>query len=184
MKKIILALLAINFAFADGFFMGLESGMVWQKIKQKDGEFLSGNNGFGGIKAGYDFDISRIYAQFDYNGDISDNKKYLQNYDLIGGIDFTPEIWSGFKLLSGVYMGVNFCDLSKGDTHSKQNLPLLGAKIGAVFDINPLNARDYEAHWIEFGAKFDTGFFKKNGEFSSDLKSQKMAIFLGYSYKF
>lgn len=185
MKKIVfLAVFMANLAFCDGFFVGLEGAMAWQEVKQKDGVFLKANGASGGLKAGYDFDISRIYAGFNYNGDVSDKKRYLQSYDIIAGVDFTPEIISGFKFLGGVYTGLSFCDLSDENKHSNTNLPLFGAKLGAVFDINPLNSTTYETHSIEFGVKFDTGFFKKNSTFNTELKTQKTAIYLGYSYKF
>lgn len=194
MKKMLfgiaMVVFAVNFAFArGGGFLGVELGL--NELTAEFNEPYQTPNGIYskiGLKGGYDFDIARIYGQYNFGSEPLKNEHKINNREFVLGIDFTPTLINNFKLLAGLYTGISKIELaartSIGFRHKYKKEPvsggLIGIKIGAMYDIDTHS-------FIEFGMKKDRALYKtkENKEMDSDyFRFAKSVIFMGYTYKF
>ena len=143
-----------------------------------------------GIKAGYDFDVARVYGAYIYDfqakkslGDEDGTIIKWKTHKFIVGADYTPSVAKDLKLVLGGYTGFSKLKMDVFDTHDgseKGNATgwILGAKVGAEYSINENNA-------VEFGLKADRTDYGKISKFNLvDIKETKLGLYMGYTYKF
>ena len=183
-------------AMADGAFIGVEGDYSFQsKLKSKfveDPEQTDKKGQFGlGLKAGYDFDIARIYGAYVYDfqakkastdGEGHPYTAKWKTHKFIVGADYTPTISENFKLVLGGYTGYSKIKLQSisGDESKKASANgwLIEAKIGGEYSLNANNA-------VEFGVKADRTDYGKIGKWDvTDIKETNAGLYLGYTYKF
>ena len=194
-SKVALGLsLTCALAMAEGAFVGFEGDYSFGsklKVKSDNGtaKFKKGQLGLG-VKAGYDFDIARVYGAYVYDFQA---KKSLNNEDgtvvkwnthkFIVGADYTPTVAQDFKLILGGYTGyskfkLNVFDTTDGTEKGNTNGWLIGAKIGGEYSLDANNA-------IEFGLKADRTNYAKISKLElKDIKETNVGLYLGYTYKF
>ncbi|CAD7289050.1 hypothetical protein LMG7974_01306 [Campylobacter majalis] len=199
-KILIASSLLGSIAFADGAFVGVSGAYNFKsqikpdksEQKGKFGKFDDKNAEFG-IKAGYDFDSFRAYGAYVYgtkakkdktsksNAQPTENLKIeWKSHNIVGGVDWTPEIVSGFKAVVGGYMGVSYAKSNTAlkdstgkivATGSKNASGLItGIKLGGLYELDMHNE-------IEFGFKGENVKFK-------DANARNFGLYLGYNYKF
>ena len=200
MKNVVLKValglsLASAAALAQGAFVGVEGDYSFGSkltVKGDDGtkiKFKKAQPGLG-IKAGYDFDVTRVYGAYIYDFQA---KKSLGNEDgtivkwkthkFIVGADYTPSVAKYLKLVLGGYTGFSKLKMDVFDTHDgseKGNATgwILGARVGAEYSINENNA-------VEFGLKADRTDYGKINKFNLvDIKETNLGLYMGYIYKF
>lgn len=195
-SKVALGLsLTCALAMAEGAFVGFEGDYSFgSKLKVKNnndsGQSIKKTQSGLGIKVGYDFDIARVYGAYVYDFQA---KKSLNNEDgtvvkwnthkFIVGVDYTPTVAQGFKLILGEYTGyskfkLNVFDTTDGTEKGNTNGWLIGAKIGGEYSLDANNA-------IEFGLKADRTDYAKIDKFDTkDIKETNVGLYLGYTYKF
>lgn len=143
-----------------------------------------------GIKAGYDFDVARVYGAYIYDfqakkslGDEDGTIIKWKTHKFIVGADYTPSVAKDLKLVLGGYTGFSKLKMDVFDTHDgseKGNATgwILGAKVGAEYSINENNA-------VEFGLKADRTDYGKISKFDMiDAKETNLGLYMGYTYKF
>ena len=143
-----------------------------------------------GIKAGYDFDVARVYGAYIYDfqakkslGDEDGTIIKWKTHKFIVGADYTPSVAKDLKLVLGGYTGFSKLKMDVFDTHDgseKGNATgwILGAKVGAEYSINENNA-------VEFGLKADRTDYGKISKFDMiDAKETNIGLYMGYTYKF
>ena len=143
-----------------------------------------------GIKAGYDFDVARVYGAYIYDfqakkslGDEDGTVVKWNTHKFIVGADYTPSVAKDLKLVLGGYTGFSKLKLDVFDTHDgseKGNATgwILGARVGAEYSINENNA-------VEFGLKADRTDYGKISKFDFvDIKETNLGLYMGYTYKF
>ncbi|MDU2008161.1 outer membrane beta-barrel protein [Campylobacter concisus] len=143
-----------------------------------------------GIKAGYDFDVARVYGAYIYDfqakkslGDEDGTIIKWKTHKFIVGADYTPSVAKDLKLVLGGYTGFSKLKMDVFDTHDgseKGNATgwILGAKVGAEYSINENNA-------VEFGLKADRTDYGKISKFNLvDIKETNLGLYMGYTYKF
>ena len=200
MKNVVLKValglsLASAAALAQGAFVGVEGDYSFGSkltVKGDDGskiKFKKAQPGLG-IKAGYDFDVARVYGAYIYDfqakkslGDEDGTVVKWNTHKFIVGADYTPSVAKDLKLVLGGYTGFSKLKLDVFDTHDgseKGNATgwILGAKVGAEYSINENNA-------VEFGLKADRTDYGKINKFNLvDIKETNIGLYMGYTYKF
>ena len=200
MKNVVLKValglsLASAAALAQGAFVGVEGDYSFGSkltVKGDDGskiKFKKAQPGLG-IKAGYDFDVARVYGAYIYDfqakkslGDEDGTVVKWNTHKFIVGADYTPSVAKDLKLILGGYTGFSKLKLDVFDTHDgseKGNATgwILGARVGAEYSINENNA-------VEFGLKADRTDYGKINKFNLvDIKETNVGLYMGYTYKF
>ena len=199
MKNVVLKValglsLASAVALAQGAFVGVEGDYSFNSnltAKSDNGKSKAKKAQPGlGIKAGYDFEVARVYGAYIYDFQA---KKSLGNEDgtivkwnthkFIVGADYTPSVAKDLKLILGGYTGfsklkLDVFDIYDGSEKGNATGWILGAKVGAEYSINENNA-------VEFGLKADrTGYGKINKFNLVDIKETNLGLYMGYTYKF
>ena len=196
MKNVVLKValglsLASAVALAQGAFVGFEGDYSFNSnltAKSDNGKSKAKKAQPGlGIKAGYDFDVARVYGAYIYDfqakkslGDEDGTIIKWKTHKFIVGADYTPSVAKDLKLVLGGYTGFSKLKMDVFDTHDgseKGNATgwILGARVGAEYSINENNA-------VEFGLKADKTFYKKNS--GAQLRDTTVGIYTGYTYKF
>ena len=143
-----------------------------------------------GIKAGYDFDVARVYGAYIYDfqakkslGDEDGTIIKWKTHKFIVGADYTPSVAKDLKLVLGGYTGFSKLKMDVFDTHDgseKGNATgwILGARVGAEYSINENNA-------VEFGLKADRTKYRSIAKYdNSKIKETNVGLYMGYTYKF
>lgn len=193
--KVALSLsLASAAALAQGAFVGVEGDYSFgsnMKAKSNNGTSKAKKAQPGlGLKAGYDFDVARVYGAYIYDFQA---KKSLGNEDgtivkwnthkFIVGADYTPSLAKDLKLVLGGYTGfsklkMDVFDIYDGSEKGNATGWILGARVGAEYSINENNA-------VEFGLKADRTDYGKINKFNLvDIKETNIGLYMGYTYKF
>ena len=200
MKNVVLKValglsLASATALAQGAFVGVEGDYSFgSKLTVKGDDdskikFKKAQPGLG-LKAGYDFDVARVYGAYIYDfqakkslGDEDGTVVKWNTHKFIVGADYTPSVAKDLKLVLGGYTGFSKLKLDVFDTHDgseKGNATgwILGARVGAEYSINENNA-------VEFGLKADRTDYGKINKFNLvDIKETNVGLYMGYTYKF
>ena len=182
-------------ALAQGAFVGVEGDYSFGSkltVKGDDGskiKFKKAQPGLG-IKAGYDFDVARVYGAYIYDFKVkktaNDEDKSVaewKTHKFIVGADYTPSVAKDLKLVLGGYTGFSKLKLRGGDAENPMesastNGWILGARVGAEYSINENNA-------VEFGIKADRTDYGKISKFDMiDAKETNVGLYMGYTYKF
>ena len=199
MKNVVLKValglsLASAVALAQGAFVGVEGDYSFgsnMKAKSNNGTSKAKKAQPGlGIKAGYDFDVARVYSAYIYDfqakkslGDEDGTIIKWKTHKFIVGADYTPSVAKDLKLVLGGYTGFSKLKLRGGDAETPMesastNGWILGAKVGAEYSINENNA-------VEFGLKADRTDYGKISKFDMvDAKETNIGLYMGYTYKF
>ena len=199
MKNVVLKValglsLASAAALAQGAFVGFEGDYSFNSnliAKSDNGKSKAKKAQPGlGIKAGYDFDVARVYGAYIYDfqakkslGDEDGTVVKWNTHKFIVGADYTPSVAKDLKLILGGYTGFSKLKLDVFDTHDgseKGNATgwILGARVGAEYSINENNA-------VEFGLKADRTDYGKINKFNLvDIKETNVGLYMGYTYKF
>ena len=200
MKNVVLKValglsLASAAALAQGAFVGVEGDYSFGsklKVKRGDGskDSIKKTQPGLGLKAGYDFDVARVYGAYIYDfqakkslGDEDGTVVKWNTHKFIVGADYTPSVAKDLKLVLGGYTGFSKLKLDVFDTHDgseKGNTTgwILGARVGAEYSINENNA-------VEFGLKADRTDYGKISKFNLvDIKETNVGLYMGYTYKF
>ena len=199
MKNVVLKVawglsLASAAALAQGAFVGVEGDYSFNSnltAKSDNGKSKAKKAQPGlGIKAGYDFDVARVYGAYIYDfqakkslGDEDGTVVKWNTHKFIVGADYTPSVAKDLKLILGGYTGFSKLKLDVFDTHDgseKGNATgwILGARVGAEYSINENNA-------VEFGLKADRTDYGKINKFNLvDIKETNVGLYMGYTYKF
>ena len=199
MKNVVLKValglsLASAAALAQGAFVGVEGDYSFGSnltAKSDNGKSKAKKAQPGlGIKAGYDFDVARVYGAYIYDfqakkslGDEDGTIIKWKTHKFILGADYTPSVAKDLKLVLGGYTGFSKLKMDVFDTHDgseKGNATgwILGAKVGAEYSINENNA-------VEFGLKADRTDYGKISKFDMiDAKETNVSLYMGYTYKF
>ena len=187
--------LASASALAQGAFVGVEGDYSFGSkltVKGDDGskiKFKKAQPGLG-IKAGYDFDVARVYGAYIYDfqakkslGDEDGTVIKWKTHKFIVGADYTPSVAKYLKLILGGYTGYSKLKMDVFDTHdgsekANTNGWILGARIGAEYSINENNA-------VEFGLKADRTKYSSIAKYdNAKIKETNVGLYLGYTYKF
>ena len=200
MKNVVLKValglsLASAAALAQGAFVGIEGDYSFGsklKVKRGDGSkdsIKKAQPGLG-LKAGYDFDVARVYGAYIYDfqakkslGDEDGTIIKWKTHKFIVGADYTPSVAKDLKLILGGYTGFSKLKLRGGDAENPMesastNGWILGARVGAEYSINENNA-------VEFGIKADRTDYGKISKFDMiDAKETNVGLYMGYTYKF
>ena len=199
MKNVVLKValglsLASAAALAQGAFVGVEGDYSFSsKLKANSDNGTSkvkkAQPGLG-LKAGYDFDVARVYGAYIYDfqakkslGDEDGTVVKWKTHKFIVGADYTPSVAKDLKLVLGGYTGFSKLKMDVFDTHDgseKGNATgwILGARVGAEYSINENNA-------VEFGLKADRTDYGKINKFNLvDIKETNVGLYMGYTYKF
>ena len=199
MKNVVLKValglsLASAAALAQGAFVGFEGDYSFGSnltAKSDNGKSKAKKAQPGlGIKAGYDFDVARVYGAYIYDFKVkktaNDEDKSVaewKTHKFIVGADYTPSVAKDLKLVLGGYTGFSKLKMDVFDTHDgseKGNSTgwILGARVGAEYSINENNA-------VEFGLKADRTDYGKISKFDMiDAKETNVGLYMGYTYKF
>ena len=199
MKNVVLKValglsLASAAALAQGAFVGFEGDYSFNSnliAKSDNGKSKAKKAQPGlGIKAGYDFDVARVYGAYIYDfqakkslGDEDGTIIKWKTHKFIVGADYTPSVAKDLKLVLGGYTGFSKLKMDVFDTHDgseKGNATgwILGARVGAEYSINENNA-------VEFGLKADRTDYGKINKFNLvDIKETNLGLYMGYTYKF
>ena len=199
MKNVVLKValglsLASAAALAQGAFVGVEGDYSFNSnltAKSDNGKSKAKKAQPGlGIKAGYDFDVARVYGAYIYDfqakkslGDEDGTIIKWKTHKFIVGADYTPSVAKDLKLVLGGYTGFSKLKMDVFDTHDgseKGNATgwILGARVGAEYSINENNA-------VEFGLKADRTDYGKINKFNLvDIKETNVGLYMGYTYKF
>ena len=199
MKNVVLKValglsLASAAALAQGAFVGVEGDYSFgsnMKAKSDNGTSKAKKAQPGlGIKAGYDFDVARVYGAYIYDfqakkslGDEDGTIIKWKTHKFIVGADYTPSVAKDLKLVLGGYTGfsklkMDVFDIYDGSEKGNATGWILGAKVGAEYSINENNA-------VEFGLKADRTDYGKINKFNLvDIKETNIGLYMGYTYKF
>ena len=199
MKNVVLKValglsLASAAALAQGAFIGVEGDYSFNSnltAKSDNGKSKAKKAQPGlGLKAGYDFDVARVYGAYIYDfqakkslGDEDGTVVKWNTHKFIVGADYTPSVAKDLKLVLGGYTGFSKLKMDVFDTHDgseKGNATgwILGARVGAEYSINENNA-------VEFGLKADRTDYGKINKFNLvDIKETNLGLYMGYIYKF
>jgi len=181
-------------ALAQGAFVGVEGDYSFNSnltAKSDNGKSKAKKAQPGlGLKAGYDFDVARVYGAYIYDFQA---KKSLGNEDgtivkwkthkFIVGADYTPSVAKDLKLVLGGYTGysklkMDVFDIYDGSEKASINGWMLGARIGAEYSINENNA-------VEFGLKADRTKYSSITKYNNaKIKETNVGLYMGYTYKF
>lgn len=199
MKSVVLKValglsLASAAALVQGAFVGVEGDYSFSsKLKANSDNGTSkvkkAQPGLG-IKAGYDFDVARVYGAYIYDfqakkslGDEDGTVVKWKTHKFIVGADYTPSVAKDLKLVLGGYTGFSKLKMDVFDTHDgseKGNATgwILGARVGAEYSINENNA-------VEFGIKADRTKYSSIAKYdNAKIKETNVGLYMGYTYKF
>ena len=199
MKNVVLKValglsLASAVALAQGAFVGVEGDYSFNSnltAKSDNGKSKAKKAQPGlGLKAGYDFDVARVYGAYIYDFKV---KKTANNEDksvaewkthkFIVGANYTPSVAKDLKLVLGGYTGFSKLKLRGGDAENPMesastNGWILGARVGAEYSINENNA-------VEFGLKADRTKYRSIAKYdNAKIKETNVGLYMGYTYKF
>ena len=177
-------------ALAQGAFVGVEGDYSFgSNLSDKGTSKVKKAQPGLGIKAGYDFDVARVYGAYIYDFQA---KKSLGNEDgtivkwkthkFIVGADYTPSVAKDLKLVLGGYTGysklkMDVFDIYDGSEKASINGWMLGARIGAEYSINENNA-------VEFGLKADRTKYSSITKYNNaKIKETNVGLYMGYTYK-
>ena len=199
MKNVVLKValglsLASAAALAQGAFVGFEGDYSFNSnltAKSDNGKSKAKKAQPGlGIKAGYDFDVARVYGAYIYDfqakkslGDEDGTVVKWNTHKFIVGADYTPSVAKDLKLVLGGYTGfsklkMDVFDIYDGSEKGNATGWILGARVGAEYSINENNA-------VEFGLKADRTDYGKINKFKLvDIKETNIGLYMGYTYKF
>ena len=199
MKNVVLKValglsLASAVALAQGAFVGVEGDYSFNSnltAKSDNGKSKAKKAQPGlGIKAGYDFDVARVYGAYIYDFKVkktaNDEDKSVaewKTHKFIVGADYTPSVAKDLKLVLGGYTGFSKLKLRGGDAENPMesastNGWILGAKVGAEYSINENNA-------VEFGLKADRTKYRSIAKYdNAKIKETNVGLYMGYTYKF
>ena len=199
MKNVVLKValglsLASAAALAQGAFVGFEGDYSFGSnltAKSDNGKSKAKKAQPGlGIKAGYDFDVARVYGAYIYDfqakkslGDEDGTIIKWKTHKFIVGADYTPSVAKDLKLVLGGYTGfsklkMDVFDIYDGSEKGNATGWILGARVGAEYSINENNA-------VEFGIKADRTDYGKISKFDMiDAKETNVGLYMGYTYKF
>ena len=199
MKNVVLKValglsLASAAALAQGAFVGVEGDYSFNSnltAKSDNGKSKAKKAQPGlGIKAGYDFDVARVYGAYIYDfqakkslGDEDGTVVKWNTHKFIVGADYTPSVAKDLKLVLGGYTGfsklkLDVFDIYDGSEKGNATGWILGARVGAEYSINENNA-------VEFGLKADRTDYGKINKFNLvDIKETNIGLYMGYTYKF
>ena len=199
MKNVVLKValglsLASAASLAQGAFVGVEGDYSFNSnltAKSDNGTSKAKKAQPGlGIKAGYDFDVARVYGAYIYDFKVkktaNDEDKSVaewKTHKFIVGADYTPSVAKDLKLVLGGYTGFSKLKLNVFDTHDgseKGNATgwILGARFGAEYSINENNA-------VEFGLKADRTKYRSIAKYdNAKIKETNIGLYMGYTYKF
>ena len=196
MKNVVLKValglsLASAAALAQGAFVGVEGDYSFgSNLSDKGTSKVKKAQPGLGIKAGYDFDVARVYGAYIYDFKVkktaNDEDKSVaewKTHKFIVGADYTPSVAKDLKLVLGGYTGFSKLKLRGGDAENPMesastNGWILGARVGAEYSINENNA-------VEFGLKADRTDYGKISKFDFvDTKETNVGLYMGYTYKF
>ena len=188
MKNVVLKValglsLASAVALAQGAFVGFEGDYSFNSnltAKSDNGKSKAKKAQPGlGIKAGYDFDVARVYGAYIYDfqakkslGDEDGTIIKWKTHKFIVGADYTPSVAKDLKLVLGGYTGFSKLKMDVFDTHDgseKGNATgwILGARVGAEYSINENNT-------VEFGLKADRTKYRSIAKYDN----AKIGLFL------
>ena len=140
-----------------------------------------------GLKAGYDFDVARVYGTYIYDfeakkslGDKDGSIIKWNTHKFIVGADYTPSLAKDLKLVLGGYTGFSKLKVKGGDAKTPMesvstNGWILGAKVGAEYSIDENNA-------VEFGLKTDRTKYRAIDD--AKIEETNLGLYMGYTYKF
>lgn len=182
--KLALSLAAVSsLSFAEGLFVGVDGGYDLQSKLKVAGESVKDARPNLGLKFGYDFDIARVYASYEYGFEakdkIGDATIKWKNHKFLLNADYTPEITDSIKFIVGGYAGISRIDISavNGSSESDDGRDfIIGARLGAEFAVNADSA-------IEAGIKTDYIKYDVDGT-NEKLKQTNTGLYVGYNYKF
>ena len=199
MKNVVLKValglsLASAVALAQGAFVGFEGDYSFNSnltAKSDNGKSKAKKAQPGlGIKAGYDFDVARVYGAYIYDfqakkslGDEDSTIIKWKTHKFIVGADYTPSVAKDLKLVLGGYTGFSKLKLRGGDAENPMesastNGWILGARVGAEYSINENNA-------VEFGLKADRTKYLSIAKYdNAKIKETNVGLYMGYTYKF
>ena len=186
--------LASAAALAQGAFVGVEGDYSFGSnltAKSDNGKSKAKKAQPGlGLKAGYDFDVARVYGAYIYDfqakKSLSDEDSTIikwKTHKFIVGADYTPSVAKDLKLVLGGYTGFSKLKMDVFDTHDgseKGNATgwILGARVGAEYSINENNA-------VEFGLKADRTKYRSIAKYdNAKIKETNVGLYMGYTYKF
>ena len=181
-------------ALAQGAFVGVEGDYSFNSnltAKSDNGKSKAKKAQPGlGLKAGYDFDVARVYGAYIYDfqakkslGDEDGTIIKWKTHKFIVGADYTPSVAKDLKLVLGGYTGfsklkLDVFDIYDGSEKGNATGWILGARVGAEYSINENNA-------VEFGLKADRTDYGKINKFNLvDIKETNVGLYMGYTYKF
>ena len=194
MKNVVLKValglsLASAAALAQGAFVGVEGDYSFgSKLTAKgdDDSIKKAQPGLG-LKAGYDFDVARVYGTYIYDfeakkslGDKDGSIIKWNTHKFIVGADYTPSLAKDLKLVLGGYTGFSKLKVKGGDAKTPMesvstNGWILGAKVGAEYSIDENNA-------VEFGLKTDRTKYRAIDD--AKIEETNLGLYMGYTYKF
>ena len=194
MKNVVLKValglsLASAAALAQGAFVGVEGDYSFgSKLTAKgdDDSIKKAQPGLG-LKAGYDFDVARVYGAYIYDfeakkslGDKDGTTIKWNTHKFIVGADYTASLAKDLKLVLGGYTGFSKLKVKGGDAKTPMesvstNGWILGAKVGAEYSIDENNA-------VEFGLKTDRTKYRAIDD--AKIEETNLGLYMGYTYKF
>ena len=199
MKNVVLKValglsLASAAALAQGAFVGVEGDYSFGSnltAKSDNGKSKAKKTQPGlGIKAGYDFDVARVYGAYIYDfqakkslGDEDGTIIKWKTHKFIVGADYTPSVAKDLKLILGGYTGfsklkMDVFDTTDGSEKGNATGWILGARVGAEYSINENNA-------VEFGLKADRTKYRSIAKYdNAKIKETNLGLYMGYTYKF
>ena len=199
MKNVVLKValglsLASAVALAQGAFVGVEGDYSFNSnltAKSDNGKSKAKKAQPGlGLKAGYDFDVARVYGAYIYDFKVkktaNDEDKSVaewKTHKFIVGANYTPSVAKDLKLVLGGYTGFSKLKLRGGDAENPMesastNGWILGARVGAEYSINENNA-------VEFGLKTDRTKYRSIAKYdNAKIKETNVGLYMGYTYKF
>lgn len=192
-------------AAAQGVFVGVEGALLQSQVKLDDiyPSVLDDPKDTSielGLKAGYDFDVFRVWGGYsyrtkgseDYNmkdgADFINGEFNWQTHNILVGADYTPSLTDSFKLTLGAYTGLSIVKgefsgqaeyTIDGVKYGIDNDPttgtgaLFGLKLGGIYEV-------IENNEIEFGIKGD---YQTTGIEDYD-NILNYGVYVGYNYKF
>ena len=131
----VLACAISSFALAEGAFIGVEGGYLFNsQISGDSGAKIKGKAPNIGIKGGYAWDEARAYVQYNhvfeakktFEIDKEDEEVKWDNDEFLVGADWTPAINDSAKFVLGGYSGVSVLNV-KADDGWQRRLWLLGS---------------------------------------------------------
>ena len=184
-KLFLASSLVASCAFAEGAFVGVVGGYDRASYDVVDGYNTPDLDSAGhlviGVKGGYDYGNSRMYAQYNYKAKDTiyedvDVEIKAGAHKFIVGYDWTPSLSESVKFSVGPYLGYSRLNLKDSDGDSDdQNGYVVGAKLGMIFD--------FGVGELEAGAKADYSRHASSNDFV-DFDAGTVGGYIGYNSKF